>query len=100
MIDNGNLANRGDIIQKLYGLDKIHLSTDGTRILATNMSHEMKNVMGLTRIYENKEPRNQVISTNSTWSKNEWQQNHRYRGARGRWYPSGPRRAYQEDWVR
>ena len=40
--DDSNLANRGEIIKKFYAAGMLHLSKDGTNVLASNFSHYLK----------------------------------------------------------
>lgn len=47
LIDNSNLAHRGRINDKLYGMDKVHLNLEGSKILASNISFPLKEQLGL-----------------------------------------------------
>ena len=47
LCDNSNLAKQGKIINKFYGMDKVHLNEEGSKVLAANISFSIKSVLGI-----------------------------------------------------
>ena len=55
VVDNNNLSSRGAIIKNYYGQDLIHLTLQGAKILATNISHLLKKMLNISSLYEQKD---------------------------------------------
>lgn len=47
LIDNGNLANHGQIIEKVFAEDKVHLNEQGIKIISANIAHSLRRTLGL-----------------------------------------------------
>ena len=47
LCDNSNLAKQGKIINKFYGMDKVHLNEEGSKVLAANIGFSIKSVLGI-----------------------------------------------------
>ena len=45
--DHNNLARNGSTAKQFYAVDKIHLNENGTKVLASNISTAIKNVLGI-----------------------------------------------------
>ena len=45
--EHNNLSNRGEIIDKFFANDKVHLSKDGTNVLGSNLSYTLKKAFGI-----------------------------------------------------
>ena len=48
LCNNSNSAKQGDIINKFYGVDKVHLNEEGSKVLAANIGFSIKSVLGIT----------------------------------------------------
>ena len=47
LCDHNNLAGNGSIANQFYAVDKIHLNENGTKVLASNISTAIKNVLAI-----------------------------------------------------
>ena len=45
--EHNNLSNKGEIIEKIFANDKVHLSKDGTNVLGSNLSYTLKKAFGI-----------------------------------------------------
>ena len=55
LVDNNNLSSRGAIVKNYHGQDLIHLTPQGAKILATNISHQLKKMLNISSLYEQKD---------------------------------------------
>ena len=45
--EHNNFNNRGEIIEKLFADDKVHLSNDRTNVLGSNIGYTLKKAFGI-----------------------------------------------------